>query len=161
MLLAESCADDSCADVCTGYFPTHTLTEDYALGMEMRRKGWRGMYVEDELVRGSAPNKVRAAFGQRSRWCKVRPSSSVRDESDTPGCSLCCKYKFLLLSAALSAAGKHEVSAVVCHPLYCRAKALPCPTALLSAKLLKLRQCFTLTAIPSAVSFCLMSSKPK
>ena len=54
-----------------GYFPTHTLTEDYALGMEMRRKGWRGMYVEDELVRGSAPDKVRAAFGQRSRWCKV------------------------------------------------------------------------------------------
>lgn len=53
-----------------GYFPTHTLTEDYALGMEMRRKGWRGMYVEDELVRGSAPDKVRAAFGQRSRWCK-------------------------------------------------------------------------------------------
>ena len=56
-----------------GYFPTHTLTEDYALGMEMRRKGWRGMYVEDELVRGSAPDKVRAAFGQRSRWCKVHP----------------------------------------------------------------------------------------
>ena len=54
-----------------GYFPTHTLTEDYALGMEMRRKGWRGMYVEDELVRGSAPDKIRAAFGQRSRWCKV------------------------------------------------------------------------------------------
>ena len=59
-----------------GYFPTHTLTEDYALGMEMRRKGWRGMYVEDELVRGSAPDKVRAAFGQRSRWCKVHPLSA-------------------------------------------------------------------------------------
>lgn len=54
-----------------GYFPTHTLTEDYALGMEMRRKGWRGMFVEEELVRGTAPDKVRAAFGQRSRWCKV------------------------------------------------------------------------------------------
>lgn len=54
-----------------GYFPTHTLTEDYALGMEMRRHGWREVYVEDELVRGSAPDKVRGAFGQRSRWCKV------------------------------------------------------------------------------------------
>jgi cellulose synthase/poly-beta-1,6-N-acetylglucosamine synthase-like glycosyltransferase len=53
-----------------GWFPTHTLTEDYALGMEMRRRGWREVYVEDELVRGSAPDKVRAAFGQRSRWCK-------------------------------------------------------------------------------------------
>lgn len=59
-----------------GYFPTHTLTEDYALGMEMRRKGWRGMYVEDELVRGSAPDKIRGAFGQRSRWCKVGSSSA-------------------------------------------------------------------------------------
>lgn len=54
-----------------GYFPDHTLTEDYALGMEMRRTGWREVYVEDELVRGSAPDKVRGAFGQRSRWCKV------------------------------------------------------------------------------------------
>lgn len=39
--------------------------------MEMRRTGWREVYVEDELVRGSAPDKVRGAFGQRSRWCKV------------------------------------------------------------------------------------------
>ena len=63
-----------------GYFPTHTLTEDYALGMEMRRKGWRGMYVEDELVRGSAPDKIRGAFGQRSRWCKVGLSSAPLPE---------------------------------------------------------------------------------
>lgn len=24
-----------------GYFPTHTLTEDYALGMELKRKGYK------------------------------------------------------------------------------------------------------------------------
>ena len=54
-----------------GYFPNHSLTEDYAAGMEMCRNGWREVYVEDELVRGTAPDKVRAAFGQRSRWCKV------------------------------------------------------------------------------------------
>lgn len=60
-----------------GYFPDHTLTEDYALGMEMRRTGWREVYVEDELVRGSAPDKVRGAFGQRSRWCKVRQGLAV------------------------------------------------------------------------------------
>lgn len=59
------------SNTAAGYFPTHTLTEDYALGMEMRRHGWREVYVEDELVRGSAPDKVRGAFGQRSRWCKV------------------------------------------------------------------------------------------
>ena len=77
-----------------GYFPTHTLTEDYALGMEMRRKGWRGMYVEDELVRGSAPDKVRGAFGQRSRWCKV--DFLIQDWSVCQylhvqyGCAWCC-----------------------------------------------------------------------
>ena len=70
----QSVACFTCPDpavVYAGYFPDHTLTEDYALGMEMRRTGWREVYVEDELVRGSAPDKVRGAFGQRSRWCKV------------------------------------------------------------------------------------------
>ncbi len=70
----QSAAFLTCPDpavVHVGYFPDHTLTEDYALGMEMRRTGWREVYVEDELVRGSAPDKVRGAFGQRSRWCKV------------------------------------------------------------------------------------------
>lgn len=70
----KSVACFTCPDpvvVYAGYFPDHTLTEDYALGMEMRRTGWREVYVEDELVRGSAPDKVRGAFGQRSRWCKV------------------------------------------------------------------------------------------
>ena len=75
--LRMRCKSVACCDcpdpavVHVGYFPDHTLTEDYALGMEMRRTGWREVYVEDELVRGSAPDKVRGAFGQRSRWCKV------------------------------------------------------------------------------------------
>ena len=34
--------------------------------------------MEDELVRGSAPDKVRGAFGQRSRWCKGPYQVSTR-----------------------------------------------------------------------------------
>ncbi|KAL3145110.1 hypothetical protein ABBQ38_001719 [Trebouxia sp. C0009 RCD-2024] len=81
-----------------GYFPTHTLTEDYALGMEMRRKGWRGMFVEEELVRGTAPDKVRAAFGQRSRWCKgpYQMLFSRKSPLFAPGLSLW--YRILYMS---------------------------------------------------------------
>jgi len=49
--------------VYVGYFPDHTLTEDYALGMEMRRTGWREVYVEDELVRGSALTRSGGPLG--------------------------------------------------------------------------------------------------
>ena len=55
-----------------GKFPTHTLTEDYALGMELMCQGYTGVYIDKPLVMGSAPASVRAAFSQRSRWCKVR-----------------------------------------------------------------------------------------
>ena len=34
--------------------------------------------MEQELVRGSAPDKVRGAFGQRSRWCKGEACPSMR-----------------------------------------------------------------------------------
>lgn len=52
--------------------PEYTLTEDYALGMEMKRKHWQGRYVCEYLAIGEAPEQVRNCFQQRSRWCKVR-----------------------------------------------------------------------------------------
>lgn len=55
-----------------GGFPTHTLTEDFALGQELMRNGYVGVYVEKAYVLGDAPDVLRIAFGQRSRWCKVR-----------------------------------------------------------------------------------------
>ncbi|KAK9804363.1 hypothetical protein WJX72_009368 [[Myrmecia] bisecta] len=53
-----------------GWSPTYTLTEDYALGMELKKGGWQCRYVEEYLAIGEAPEQVRNCFQQRSRWCK-------------------------------------------------------------------------------------------
>ncbi len=57
-----------------GWSPEYTLTEDYALGMELTKRKWRCRYVEEYLAIGEAPEEVRNCFQQRSRWAKVRCS---------------------------------------------------------------------------------------
>ena len=54
-----------------GWSPEYTLTEDYALGMELTKRKWLCRYVEEYLAIGEAPEQVRNCFQQRSRWCKV------------------------------------------------------------------------------------------
>lgn len=56
-----------------GWTPTWTLTEDFALGMELKRNGWHCRYLNQYLAMGEAPDGVRNCFQQRSRWTKVRP----------------------------------------------------------------------------------------
>lgn len=53
-----------------GWTPTWTLTEDFALGMEMKRNGWHCRYLNQYLAMGEAPDGVRNCFQQRSRWTK-------------------------------------------------------------------------------------------
>lgn len=53
-----------------GFFPEWTLTEDFALGIELKRRGWQCSYVEEYLAVGEAPEEVRNCFQQRSRWAK-------------------------------------------------------------------------------------------
>ena len=61
-----------------GGSPTYTLTEDFALGMEMAKCGWRCRYVQEYLAIGEAPTEIRNCFQQRSRWTKgVRSRSWV------------------------------------------------------------------------------------
>ena len=55
-----------------GWSPEYTLTEDYALGMELTKRKWKCRYVEEYLAIGEAPEEVRNCFQQRSRWAKVR-----------------------------------------------------------------------------------------
>lgn len=52
------------------FFPTHTITEDFALGMELRARGFKGTYLNTPIARGEAPTELRNIFRQRSRWCK-------------------------------------------------------------------------------------------
>ena len=54
-----------------GWSPEYTLTEDYALGMELTRLKWQCRYVAEYLAIGEAPHETRNCFQQRSRWCKV------------------------------------------------------------------------------------------
>ena len=54
-----------------GWSPEYTLTEDYALGMELTRLRWHCRYVSEYLAIGEAPHETRNCFQQRSRWCKV------------------------------------------------------------------------------------------
>ena len=54
-----------------GGSPQYTLTEDYALGMELKKYGWHCRYVQEYLAIGEAPDQIRNCYQQRSRWCKV------------------------------------------------------------------------------------------
>ena len=49
----------------------YTMTEDYALGMELKKYGWHCRYVQEYLAIGEAPHEVRNMYQQRSRWTKV------------------------------------------------------------------------------------------
>lgn len=60
-----------------GGSPMYTMTEDYALGMELKKFGWHCRYVQEYLAIGEAPHEVRNMYQQRSRWTKVSRPSSV------------------------------------------------------------------------------------
>ena len=53
-----------------GWFPTFTITEDYYLGMVLKKKGYKAGYLNEYLAVGEAPEEIRNIFRQRSRWCK-------------------------------------------------------------------------------------------
>jgi len=53
-----------------GWSPEYTLTEDFALGMELKKRRWECRYVNEYLAVGEAPEQLRNCFQQRSRWCK-------------------------------------------------------------------------------------------
>jgi Glycosyl transferase family group 2 len=58
-----------------GWSPTWTLTEDFALGMELKKRKWQCRYMREFLAVGEAPHQVRNCFQQKSRWCKVREAT--------------------------------------------------------------------------------------
>ncbi len=53
-----------------GWFPDYTITEDYALGMELKTRGYHASYLMLYLAEGEAPEEIRNVFRQRSRWTK-------------------------------------------------------------------------------------------
>lgn len=53
-----------------GWFPEYTITEDYALSMELKSAGFKGRYLSEYLAVGEAPDEIRNVCRQRSRWTK-------------------------------------------------------------------------------------------
>jgi len=59
-----------CPFLQVGWFPEYTITEDYALSMELKSAGFKGRYLAEYLAVGEAPDEIRNVCRQRSRWTK-------------------------------------------------------------------------------------------
>ena len=72
-----------------GGLATVTVTEDYETSLHLRLKGYLGIYHNEHLIQGLAPDNLTSYVIQRFRWAQgnlqlFRPSMRSR-ESRTPG----------------------------------------------------------------------------
>ena len=51
-----------------GGFPTGSLTEDFALSVELAERGWRSAYVAEVLASGLGPEDLASYVSQQHRW---------------------------------------------------------------------------------------------
>ena len=51
-----------------GGFPTRSLTEDFALSVELHEQGWRSAYVAEVLASGLGPEDLASYVSQQHRW---------------------------------------------------------------------------------------------
>ena len=54
----------------TGGFVTGVVTEDFATGIEIEKKGYRGVAIPEVLASGMPPMTFKELVGQRRRWAK-------------------------------------------------------------------------------------------
>jgi cellulose synthase (UDP-forming) len=53
-----------------GYFPTHSLTEDFELSIALHESGWQSRYVPEALAAGLAPEDMASYVSQQLRWAR-------------------------------------------------------------------------------------------
>lgn len=53
-----------------GGFVTGVVTEDFATGIEIEKKGYRGIAIPDVLAKGIPPMTFKELIGQRRRWAR-------------------------------------------------------------------------------------------
>ena len=53
-----------------GGFPEQSLTEDFALSIELHERGWRSAYLPRVLADGLGPEDMAAYVGQQHRWAR-------------------------------------------------------------------------------------------
>jgi cellulose synthase (UDP-forming) len=64
-----------------GGFPTHSVTEDFELSVELHERGWRSVYVPEVLASGLGPEDMASYVSQQQRWargCLAGASSVLR-----------------------------------------------------------------------------------
>jgi cellulose synthase (UDP-forming) len=54
----------------TGGFPTHSVTEDFELSVELHQLGWRSVYVPEVLASGLGPEDMASYVSQQQRWAR-------------------------------------------------------------------------------------------
>ena len=52
-----------------GGFPTDSVTEDFLVTLELDRRGWLTIYLNERLSAGLAPEGIKEYLTQRGRWC--------------------------------------------------------------------------------------------
>lgn len=52
-----------------GYFPNYTVTEDYALSLELAKSAFQTRYFKKYLAEGEAPEDLSSTSKQRHCWC--------------------------------------------------------------------------------------------
>jgi cellulose synthase (UDP-forming) len=53
-----------------GGFPTHSVTEDFELSVELHELGWRSVYVPEVLASGLGPEDMASYVSQQQRWAR-------------------------------------------------------------------------------------------
>ena len=53
-----------------GGFPTGSLTEDFALSVDLHETGWRSVYVPEVLANGLGPEDLASYVSQQHRWAR-------------------------------------------------------------------------------------------
>ena len=53
-----------------GWFPTHSLTEDFELSIQLHEDGWKSRYVPQTLASGLAPEDMASYVSQQLRWAR-------------------------------------------------------------------------------------------
>ncbi|MEW6476157.1 MAG: glycosyltransferase [Actinomycetota bacterium] len=53
-----------------GWFPTHSLTEDFELSIQLHEAGWKSRYVPRTLASGLAPEDMASYVSQQLRWAR-------------------------------------------------------------------------------------------
>lgn len=91
-----------------GRFPTESVTEDFLLTLQLDRRGWRTVYLNERLSAGLAPEGMIEYLTQRGRWCLGLMQILRSSFGPITRERLSLRYRIGLIDAFLYWAGSHS-----------------------------------------------------